>query len=574
MSSDRQRSPGQNADHTDGAVPGGGGTPKNGEHRSQARPGPGDGALPKNGPTATDARPGTTKDSSQKSSPGPRIKVTGGSLSKNADEAERHLLNAKVEIYQRGSKLVRPVIHVVPSKDGGRTKTAALEEVSETYLLDVLCKQVTWLKPNKVKSGWRTVDPPREVARLLLARAGNWRFSPVVGIIQTPVMLVGGNILSIPRYDKKSGLILFEPPPMPPIPDCPTRQDAQAALSRLEGLLQDFPFVDGASKSVALSALITPAVRPALKVAPMHVIRSPASGTGKSYLVDLVSAIYIGAPCPVIAKGETTAELEKRVNASLIAGRPLISIDNVNGDLGGDYLCQAIERPQLDVRIFGKSEHARIDNNFMLFATGNNLRLVGDVVRRSIVCTLDASIERPELRSFRSDPIAGVSSRRGDFIAAALIIVRAHQVARGAGLAPPSQVGSLTEWSDLVRGALIWLGCADPLVTMEAARENDPELEALRSALAAIAETIGVGEANARTAAEILRSAKDTPLESALSEVGTKGKPVDSVSLGQWLGRHADRVVGKHKLMRISKGKRGAQWYVADLSNGGHGGGV
>jgi putative DNA primase/helicase len=574
MNSDQQRPLGQNTDHTDGVVRGVPNTPQNGEHRSQARPGPGDGASPKNGPTATDARPGTTKDISQQNPSGPRIRVTGGSLSKNADEAEKHLLNAKVEIYQRGSKLVRPVIQEMPAKGGGTTKTAALEEVSETYLLDRLCKHMTWLKPNRNKSGWRRVDPPREVARLLRARAGYWKFLPVVGIIQTPVMLMDGSILYVPGYHKTSGLILFDPPSMPPVSDCPTTQDAKAALSLLEGLLEDFPFVDGASKSVALSALITPAVRPALKIAPMHVIRSPTPGTGKSYLVDLVSAIYSGAPCPVIAKGETTSELEKRINASLIAGRPLISIDNVNGDLEGDYLCQAIERPQLDVRIFGKSEHARVDNNFMLFATGNNLRLVGDVVRRSIVCTLDANRERPELRSFTSDPIASVSARRGDFIAAALTVVRAHQVARGTGLEPPSQVGSLTEWSELVRGALNWLGCADPLATMDTARENDPEIEGLRNVFVAIAQTIGVGEANARTAAEIIQVGKDNSLESALVEVGVKGKPGESVFLGQWLGRHVDRVIGQHKLLRIRKGKHAAKWYVADLSKSDNGGGV
>jgi putative DNA primase/helicase len=570
MNADRQRPPRQNPDRTGGVCGGGGDAHKQIEHRSQAHPDPGNRSS-----TDGDA---TDPSASPKPVPKPKtrpcIRIFGGSRSKNAYEAERHLRKANIPLFQSGSRLVRLVITEVPSKDGGRTKVAALEEVSETYLLDLMGRHITWLKPHKKIPGeWSIVDPPREVARALHARAGEWRFPVVAGIIRTPVMLPGGQILLTAGYDEKSGLILFDPPQMPPIPDHPTKQNAEAALAKLKGLLSEFPFKNDAAMSVALSALITPAVRPALSLAPMHVIRAPSPGTGKSYLVDLVSTIYAGAPCPVIGKGETDGELEKRLHSSLIAGHSLVNIDNVNGDLGGDFLCQAIERPLIDVRILRKSEQVRIINNVTLFATGNNLRLVGDLVRRSIVCTLDAETECPENRQFIHDPIALISPRRGEFIAAALTLVRAHQIARRDGLPAPPQIGSFSEWSGLVRGALIWLGCTDPLATMEAARANDPELEVLQNVIVAIAETFGVGKANAKTTAEIVGS-ENANLADAISGTNSQGKSVDAVSLGKWLARHVDRIIGKQKLMRISKGNRASLWYVADLTNSGDGGGV
>jgi len=55
--------------------------------------------------------------------------------------------------------------------------------------------------------------------------------------------------------------------------------------------------------------------------------------------------IATGRRCPVISADERDAETDKRVTAALLQGRQIVCIDNVNGDLGTDLLCQAVERP-------------------------------------------------------------------------------------------------------------------------------------------------------------------------------------------------------------------------------------
>src|SRR5215470_9849937 len=47
----------------------------------------------------------------------PEIRITDGSLSRNATEAENYLLPAGVEIYQRDGKLVRPITEDVSASD-------------------------------------------------------------------------------------------------------------------------------------------------------------------------------------------------------------------------------------------------------------------------------------------------------------------------------------------------------------------------------------------------------------------------------------------------------------------------
>ena len=323
------------------------------------------------------------------------------------------MIAAGTPFFVNSGAIVHPIVEEVTAAKGRKAKVAHLATVGPELLLDYLCRTANWEKWYVRTRQWIPADPPKAVAATILARQGEWTFRRLLGVIPTPTLRPDGTILDQPGYDPATRLLLTDPPAMPPISDRPTRDDALAALELLNTLLVDFPFVDQASRSVGLSALITPVVRGSLPVAPLHVARAPSAGSGKSYLVDLASAIATGQRCPVIAAGRDEAETEKRLGAALIAGYPIISIDNLNGELGGDALCQAIERPVVLIRVLGASQLMRIDSRATLFATGNNIQPTGDVVRRLVLCTLDPGLERPELRHFRSDPLGAILSNRG-----------------------------------------------------------------------------------------------------------------------------------------------------------------
>jgi Bifunctional DNA primase/polymerase, N-terminal len=513
----------------------------------------------------------------------PEIQVKDGELSLLATSAEEMLIDAGTPLYQRGGVLVRPIIETVDASRGRKTKVAQLKVLDSVYARDLMGRHAHWMKwDGRAKKLVRT-NPPMEIASVMLARAGDWTFPTIAGVISTPTMRPDGSLLTEAGYDESTRLLLVEPPPLPPIPDRPTRDDALAALRLLEGLLAGFPFVDDIAIACALSAIITPVVRGAFAVAPLHASRAPTAGSGKSFLWDTVAAISIGQPMPVMSTGPDQTEMEKRLGTAMMTGQPLISIDNISTELGGDALCQIIERPVVEIRILGRSERVRIEaRGTTLFATGNNFVILADVVRRVIITNLDPEMERPELRQFKFDPVEMILTDRGKYIAAALTICRAYIVAGRPDCAP--RLASFEGWSDTVRSSLIWLGKADPVQSMENARAEDPERLELSAMMEGWCAAIGFGiVARVRLAsalsagAEVHREYDGADLvpahpefhatlqAMALRETGKRGQMPDTTTLGNYLRRFKGRVIAGKRFANLPDEKKGAEWWVEEV---------
>jgi hypothetical protein len=513
----------------------------------------------------------------------PVIQVKGGGLSSLATMGEEVLIGAGVPLYQRGGTLVRPIIETVDATRGRKTKVAQLKVLDNVYLRDLLDRYAVWKRWDARSNQLVPINPPMEVAATILARTGDWMFAVITGVISTPTMRPDGSLLTEQGFDEATGLLLVEPPPMPLIPDQPTRQDALEAIKLLEDLLAGFPFVDDVARACALSAMITPVVRGAFPVTPMHASRAPTAGTGKSFLFDTVSAIAIGQPMPVMSTGANTEETEKRLGAAMLAGQPLISIDNISGELGGDALCQIIERPVVEIRILGRSERVRIEaRGTSLFATGNNFVVYGDLCRRVITINLDAAMERPELRQFKFDPVEMVLADRGKYIAAVLTICRAYFVAGRPNKSP--RLASFEGWSDTVRSALIWLGKADPVKSMESAKAEDPESIELGDMLEGWAAAIGIGSGSRLKLAIVIfkgldktRAIDGQDLEPTHPEfhdalvamafkcTGKRGQQPDATMLGNYLRRFKGRVIDGKRFMNLAKEKGGSEWWVEQV---------
>ena len=229
-------------------------------------------------------------------------------------------------------------------------------------------------------------------------------------------------------------------------------------------------------------------------------------------------------------------------------------------------------------RILGKTEQVQIEaRGTSTFASGNNIVIVGDVCRRVITTTLDPQLERPELREFRSNPVATVLADRGAYIAACLTICRAYIVAGRPSPAP--RLASFEGWSDTVRSALIWLGKADCVNSMETSRDEDPERNELRAMLTAWSEAIGVGPRHRLTLAKVLEiaaqmtpvgyskeAAKHPDLQAAVHVVATRGQSqhTDIKVLGRWMQKRKGRVIDGLCFMVMSNPKGGSKWWVEE----------
>nr|WP_321984032.1 hypothetical protein [uncultured Lichenicoccus sp.] len=508
------------------------------------------------------------------------IQVEAGRLHYHASAGEAAIMAAGIEVYQRGPNLVRPIWRQVPASKGRTTLAAGFGRLGTPALIDTFSQATTWQRYDGKSKKLVTIDPPTSVAQVLLSREGQWNFPAIAGIITCPTLRPDGSILSTPGYDEETRLYLVDDPTIRLLPAvaCPTKEDAQQALSDLTGLLTDFPFADqragelnpGVHRAVALSGLITPVVRGACTVVPLHAYNATSPGSGKSYIVDLGCAIATGQACPVMSAAPDANETDKRLAGHLLEGFPIISIDNCNGMLGSDLLAQAVERPLVRLRRLGGSDIITIESRAGLYATGNGLRAHGDMARRTLKCDLDAAMERPELRPFAGDPFGTILADRGRFVSACLIIVRAYIMAGYPGQLPA--LASFEDWSRLVRSALVWLGCADPCESMQAVRTDDPWLTELREMVGLWVATFGVG--TKLTARDAVDRCEDwsggkyvhAEMRDALLRLaGVRGQ-VDTKRLAWWLRSHEKRLIGTQRFRNMGDNGRGvAQWAVEDV---------
>ncbi len=450
---------------------------------------------------------------------------------------------------------------------------AGLKVLTPTMLVDVLAQSAEFVKYDARAKRYVPTDPPEKAANILLSRTGFWQFATVLGVLSAPTLRRDGSVMSAPGYDPQTRFYLKPDPSLevPPIPEHPTREDAENALELLTGLLANFPFCTDTDLSVALSAIISPIVRGALGMVPLHAFTAPSPGTGKSYIADVASAILSGRICPVATAGKTEEETEKRLGALLIAGYPLVSIDNVSAPLGGDLLCQLIERPVIRIRPLGKSEIMELESRATVFANGNNLVIEGDMTRRTVLARLDAGVERPEERTFAFDPVAKVVEDRGRYIAAALTIVRAYILAGRPEKLSPLQ--SFDEWSNNVRSALVWLGKADPAESINEIRANDPTLSSLKGILAA---WWAVYADEKHKAADVVKQLEGISSrnphymelmalrEAMMPVVGVRGV-LESRKLGEWLRKNKGRPSGGFKFV-TDGGQLG--WFIGRSKKG------
>lgn len=510
----------------------------------------------------------------------PVVRVIPGEAPRVVDEAEAALVRSAQGLYQRGGTIVRPYLDEVPAANGRKTLSYRMGRPSVAHVAECLTRAANFVKYDARVSDFVRIDCPRDVAEALVAREGQWKFPRLRGVITAPTLRGDGSVFDRAGYDQATALI-FDPcgANFPEVAHAPTRDDGAAALRVLNDLLGNYPFVDRESKAVALSGIATAVIRRSIGTAPLHAFTANAPGAGKTHAVDLCSMVATGQLAAAISQARNEEESEKRLAAALIAGDALINIDNCTRELGGNQLCVALTQETIRIRILGLSQNVEIPSDALIFATGNNLAIGDDMSRRVLICALDPQNERPELREFHTDPIAVVRRERGKYVTAVLTMLRAFHLAGRPQLRPA--LGSFSEWSLLVRNALIWLGEADPAETMEQARAADIKLRTLATVMEQW-EAIPVLAERKKTASEIIAIANEEEraadgalhprygdFRDALLAVAAEGHAsISTRRLGKWFMANQGRVLKGRRI--VQAGQRGgvALWLLEMVESG------
>jgi len=513
----------------------------------------------------SDNRADAQSDGASASAPFREIQILGGALQSNVDAAETAMIEQSVGIFQRGSVIVRPTEIMVEVREGKTVGDMALVEVKGPELIEHMTSTARFMRwDERTTTKWKPVNCPREIADVYLSRVGRWKLRPLAGVISAPTLRPDGSLIDRPGYDARTGLLYMPRGEFPAIPPEPSLADALSALGVIDGLISKFPFSSPAARAVALSAILTPLIRRSLPTAPMHAFSAPDAGAGKGLLVDTASVIASGREASPITQGGNAEETEKRLASLLMRGDPVVCLDNCTQPIGGDLLCAAMTQKTLKLRPLGLSRVVEVPTNATFFATGNNLTVLGDMCRRAVTCRIDPGCENPERRKFEFNPLDLARRDRGRYVAAGLTILLAYRTA-GAPAQAKYVLGSFEAWSRTVRDALIWLGEADPCLTMESAKDGDPEKERLAAVIHTWREIIGDHDGARVTVKEAIDTAHEAATATdpksrhpglldafhavAAPMVRSGDSQVDARRLGEWLKRHQGRIVGSNRLV-------------------------
>jgi len=510
----------------------------------------------------------------------PTIRLVAGEIERIVDEVEIALIQANRGLYQRDNKIVFVAYTPAKTSTGEHTATIQILERGEHALIVDMAASANFEKFDKRPKAWVVADPPILIAKALKEHGlGKLRLPILHGVITAPTMRADGSILCVPGYDAATGL-LFDARGVqfPTIPERPTRAEAETAFATLGALIKEFPFVNPHDWSVALSAILTACVRRCLPTAPLHAFSAPVAGTGKGKLVDIACVIATGFKAAPLNGGIGEEEMEKRLAAKLMTGEPFIAIDNCTRPLGGELLCSMLTQEKVSPRILGVSKAPPISTGAFNTANGNGLVIKGDLTRRTLRSRIDAKIEQPEIRAFAFDPVEKAMKNRPALVVAALTILRADHVAGRPE--KPLPLGSFEAWSDLVRGALMWLGAADPVESMNELRKSDPVREAIR---AVMGQWFEAAHSQNVTSAEIIKLATETrenaygskfepvrpDFRDALMEVAGRGGALNGRALGNWLEAKQNTIIDGLQFVRMGNRKGVAVWALKEVEQNG-----
>ena len=289
-----------------------------------------------------------------------------------------------------------------------------------------------------------------------------------------------------------------------------------------------------------LGLVLTPLMRPMIAGSvPLAAVDAPQQGTGKTLLVDVASVITTCEAAAVTTAPRSEDEWRKRITTQLLGGQTFILIDNVDGPLQSSTLAAAITARAWRDRILGHNREVIMPVDVTWAVTGNNVRLIGDLVRRSYPVRLDARTSEPWRRSgFRHpDLLNHVGQSRPQLVAAALTLVRAWVQAGRPKPAIPA-LGSFQAWCDAVGGVLFAAGVEGFLANLETMYEEaDPDAAAWMAFLETWYECFGEEAMTANAVVKALEEG-DQRFEPLRSSCPTRSRmPARSVAAALWAPR-------------------------------------
>lgn len=321
----------------------------------------------------------------------------------------------------------------VDEKDSDGKKTGSKREVPALFPLE---------------AAKRATDAPEAMAML----------RGLAGVTETPMVRADGSILDQPGYDPATRYLFLpgQGVKVPAVPERPTEAEVKEAVALLDEMVAGFPWEGPDDRANYYGLLLTPLLRlvtpPSYK---MFGIGAHQPGSGKTLLADVARILHGGVLRTEWPEKEY--EIKQMTTALLTAtSAPVVHVDNITGVLKSSSLAGLLtaDGEQSERELGNNTRMLRYTNDRVWVFTGNNLSLGGDLVRRTIIITIDPNMANPESRSFAiKDLKAWAADNRNRLLWALLVMIRAW-VAQGMPHAERAQSDSFATWEAAVAGIL------------------------------------------------------------------------------------------------------------------------
>jgi hypothetical protein len=424
-----------------------------------------------------------------------------------------------------------------------------------------------WTKIKDAKRGAVIEEdaPPMEVVNDLASLPG-WKGIPLIeAVVEHPFFSKTGELIISEGFHPQAK-VWYHPDPtlkIPDVPRHPTREEIEKAKTQLlVELYGDFPFRSDACKAHVLSALLLPFVRLMIDgPTPLHLFDAPTEGTGKTLLAQVTTMIPCGRPVDGMPECTQDEEWRKRLTATLLEAPPYLFLDNLNRWLDNGQLASAITGRSWKDRVLGVSKNVALPITCIWLASGNNVRLSRELIRRTLWTRLDAKTDTPWLRTdFRHPNLyQWVRENRASLLWAVLTLIQAWILA-GRPLGKQT-LGMFESWAQTIGGIL-------DVAEIPGLLGNAADFRA------AATDTVSEWREFVLT---WWREHQNKPVGVAdLYELATREKLLDGVfgdkgekggrmRLGWALTKAVDRIYGDYRVVRDTESHKGCQRYCLQL---------
>ena len=348
-----------------------------------------------------------------------------------------------------------------PDADGSRPlpmRVTALEPALLKSMLARFTFTFRWVPKGK---SMEQVEMSPEAGLLASALApSSWPgLRPLTGVIGAPVLRRDGTLLTEPGYDQATGLYLASRVHLPEIPERPSPSDVTWARDLVfRQVLGDFCWCGPADKANFAAMLITQVIRPRLTGSPVPFFPVTATdqASGKTLLAAICGALFGQAK---IIWTDDDEELRKQLTTVMRSQEGVITFDNLppGTAIRSGVLAKLLTDRTWGDRLLGGNVLAKFANDRLWSATGNNIRLGGDMRSRSVLTGLDPAMPYPERRTGfvirdLESWISGAGNQRDLMIA--LLVLVADWAAAGCPEADVVPMRQFTTWARTAGGFL------------------------------------------------------------------------------------------------------------------------